>query len=169
VSEDESPPGPASVPPDMTCTPLLSYRSGPANVDADAAWEIALAAITHGSWEIAHALAGRPINVNLDLGRHMYVTERASAAASEEHIQVCLARHRRGDWGLIAEDAEDLAVNNRSAAAGGMTLSAYPVRTDLPPISLLGRTAYGLAETLYIVTEGDGADRCTRILLADEY
>ena len=70
----------------------------------------------------------------------------------------CLARHMRGDWGVVCE--EDAETNNAGLRGGGRLLSAYPIDAEKP--------CEGFGDnTLWIITEWDRS--VTTFLLPNEY
>ncbi len=79
-----------------------------------------------------------------DLGQ--IATPSALAACSRDYMAQCLARHVRGDWGVI--DAEDRKENFDAMFSGESILSAYPIDPAKPC------EGFG-ANTLWIITEGD--------------
>lgn len=70
----------------------------------------------------------------------------------------CLARHMKGDWGVVCE--EDAKNNNAGAHGRGRLFSAYPI-DDTKPCEGFGDN------TLWIITEWDRS--VTTFLLPDEY
>lgn len=92
-----------------------------------------------------------------DLGQ-IVATPGALATCSREHMQACLARHVRGDWGNVCKD--DWAANFAALMDGDRLLSAYPIDPAKP--------AKGFGENrLWIITEADRS--VTTFLLPDEY
>jgi hypothetical protein len=74
------------------------------------------------------------------------------------HLQICLYRHSRGDWGNICD--EDKESNDFAVTAGNRTLSAYPIDPDQPCL--------GYADNrFWIITEADRS--VTTALLPSEY
>jgi hypothetical protein len=104
----------------------------------------------------APAAAPRPV----DLGYHVYVTPGARTATTPKFLYACLARHQRRDFGLLT--AHDRAYANEQADRGGRVLSAYQIDPLLPSTGTGGNT-------LWIITEGSGAQRRTTILLPVEF
>ena len=92
-----------------------------------------------------------------DLGQ-IVATPGALAACSREYMAQCLARHVRGDWGVI--DAEDHKANFDAIFLGNRILSAYPIDPAKPC------EGFG-ANTLWIITERDRS--ATTFLLPSEY
>jgi hypothetical protein len=85
-------------------------------------------------------------------------TPGALEACTAEHLQRCLFRHSRGDWGCV--DKEDAATNDEAVTAGFRILSAYPIDPSKP--------SKGFGEnTLWIITEADRS--VTTFLLPSEY
>ena len=82
----------------------------------------------------------------------------AREACNPLHLQDCLFRHARGDWGNVC--AEDKASNDQALTEGGRILSAYPIDPSKPC------KGYG-ENCLWIITEGDRS--VTTFLLPDEY
>jgi hypothetical protein len=71
-------------------------------------------------------------------------TRGALAACTAEHLQQCLARHLKGDWGSVC--AEDKESNDEAVTEGLRLLSAYPIDPAKP--------SEGFGEnTLWIITE----------------
>ena len=64
-----------------------------------------------------------------DLGK-IVATPGALAACSPAHLNICLHRHSRGDWGDIS--AEDKALNDQSLLDGERVLSAYAIDKSKP-------------------------------------
>ncbi len=92
-----------------------------------------------------------------DLGR-IVTTPGALDACSPEHLFDRLARHARGDWGVVCP--EDAASNDAALTHGGRILSAYPIDVAKP--------SKGFGDnTLWIITEGDRS--ATTFLLPSEY
>src|SRR3569623_1726815 len=73
----------------------------------------------------------------------------AMAAAGQDPAEL-LARHRRGDWGIVCPD--DRQANDDALRAGGRVLSAYKLADET---------------RLWVITEADRS--ATTILLPDEY
>jgi hypothetical protein len=92
-----------------------------------------------------------------ELGR-VVATRGAIDACPLEYMQACLARHLRGDWGVV--DAEDGKANFEALFGEERILSAYPIDCDKPC------EGFG-ANTLWIITEVDRS--VTTFLLPDEY
>jgi hypothetical protein len=85
-------------------------------------------------------------------------TPGALEACPAEHLNRCLYRHSRGDWGNVCP--EDAATNNEAVKAGYRVLSAYPIDPAKP--------CKGFGEnTLWIITEADRS--VTTFLLPSEY
>jgi len=85
-------------------------------------------------------------------------TPGALAACSMLHLNQCLARHLRGDWGCVGK--EDAAENDLSLREGFRLLSAYPIDPAKP--------CAGHGENcLWIITEADRS--VTTFLLPEEY
>jgi len=85
-------------------------------------------------------------------------TPGALAACSREYLAACLARHARGDWGLVCK--EDAASNERAIKDGSRILSSYAIDPTKP--------SKGFGEnTLWIITESDRS--VTTFLLPSEY
>jgi hypothetical protein len=91
-----------------------------------------------------------------DLGR-IVATQGAILACSPQFMAQCLARHVRGDWGLI--DPEDHKTNFDAMFSGERILSACPIDSAKP--CEIG------ANTIWIITEGDRS--ATTFLLPVEY
>lgn len=92
-----------------------------------------------------------------DIGR-LVATPGAAKACSRDHLQDCLRRHVRGDWGCVC--AEDRKSNFEALLSGGRILSSYPIDPAKP--------CKGFGDnTLWIVTEGDRS--ATTFLLPSEY
>lgn len=85
-------------------------------------------------------------------------TRGALAGVSPDRMMVGLARHRRGDWGIVCGD--DAAQNDLAIAEGERILSAYPIDPARPA------KGYG-ANVFWIITEADRS--VTTILLPEEY
>jgi hypothetical protein len=92
--------------------------------------------------KVIMALAGRP---RFSLGQ-IVSTPGALDACSPEHLADCLARHARGDWGLVCK--EDAASNERAVKDGSRILSSYAV-DPAKPVQGFGDN------TLWIITESD--------------
>jgi hypothetical protein len=88
----------------------------------------------------------------------LLATPSALAACEPAYLSACLARHVRGDWGVVCtEDREQNAVALRD---GLRLLSAYPIDPTKP--------AEGHGDNcVWIITEADRS--VTTILLPDEY
>jgi len=67
-----------------------------------------------------------------------------------QHIPTLIARHNRGDWGVLDDD--DKALNDEAVADGSRVLSAYDLSDGTK---------------IYIITEADRSS--TTVLLPDEY
>ena len=91
------------------------------------------------------------------IGR-LVATPGALEACPPEHLQACLARHVRGDWGEVC--AEDRKSNFEALFSGGRVLSAYPIDPAKPC------KGFG-ANCLWIITEADRS--ATTFLLPGEY
>jgi hypothetical protein len=85
----------------------------------------------------------------LILGR-LLVTQGVLESVSRAELMDALARHSRGDWGLV--DADDQRANDEALKNGSRLLSAY-------------QTADGTA--FWVITEADRAS--TTVLLPEEY
>lgn len=97
----------------------------------------------------------------LELGSHVYVTDGAQTACTRKYLYECLERHRRGDYGLVGD--EDRATNDTGFSdPSGYVLSAYPIDPTKPSAGFGGNT-------VWIITQGSGAQRHTTILTPDEY
>ena len=100
------------------------------------------------------ALAGR---ARFQLGQ-IVSTPGALEACSPEHLAECLARHARGDWGLVCK--EDAASNEEAVKDGSRILSSYAIDATKP--------SKGFGEnTFWIITESDRS--VTTFLLPSEY
>lgn len=100
------------------------------------------------------AVTGRP---RFSLGQ-IVATPGALDACSPGHLAECLARHARGDWGLVCK--EDAASNDRAVKDGGRILSSFAIDPAKP--------SKGFGEnTLWIITESDRS--VTTFLLPSEY
>jgi hypothetical protein len=85
-------------------------------------------------------------------------TPGALAACDPHHLQTCLYRHSRGDWGNTC--TEDKARNDQALIDGSRILSAYPSDPAKP--------SKGFGENcLWIITEADRS--VTTFLLPSEY
>jgi hypothetical protein len=85
-------------------------------------------------------------------------TPGALQTCSAAYLSQCLARHARGDWGVVC--AEDASTNDEALADGLRVLSAYPIDPAKP--------CKGWGDnTLWIITESDRS--VTTFLLPDEY
>ena len=92
-----------------------------------------------------------------DLGR-IVATPGAIEACRHDYMQQCLARHVRGDWGVVC--AEDRKSNFEALFSGGRILSSYPIDPAKP--------CKGFGDnTLWVITEADRS--VTTFLLPDEY
>jgi hypothetical protein len=69
----------------------------------------------------------------------------------EEVLSRCLGRHLLGDWGDVGRESRGM--NEAAISAGDQLMSVY-------------RMAEG--EDLWIITEGEGDDRVTTLLLPSE-
>lgn len=78
------------------------------------------------------------------------ITASAKDVLHPEDVNLCLARHARGDWGEL--DAHDLRENELSLAQGFRLLSAYRDRSGVK---------------FWIITEADRS--ATTILLPEDY
>ena len=85
-------------------------------------------------------------------------TPGALKACSRDYMMACLARHARGDWGLVSKD--DAARNDAAVKEDLRILSAYPLDPEKPC------EGFG-SNTLWIITEADRST--TTVLLPDEY
>jgi hypothetical protein len=85
-------------------------------------------------------------------------TRGALAACTLDYLHQCIARHVRGDWGVVS--AEDRKSNFEALFSGERLLSAYPIDPAKPC------QGYG-ANCLWIITEADRS--VTTALLPDEY
>jgi hypothetical protein len=85
-------------------------------------------------------------------------TPGALAACRPEHLQACLARHVRGDWGNVCK--ADWALNFDAMMNGDRLLSAYAI-DDTKPAKGSGDNC------LWIITEADRS--VTTFLLPAEY
>jgi hypothetical protein len=104
--------------------------------------------------KIILALAGKPL---FRLGQ-IVSTPGVLDACSNEHRIDCLARHARGDWGVVCKDDADL--NDQALTDGSRILSAYPIDPAKPS------KGHG-DNTLWIITEADRS--VTTFLLPSEY
>ncbi|HEV2294574.1 MAG TPA: hypothetical protein VGR35_12025 [Tepidisphaeraceae bacterium] len=84
-----------------------------------------------------------------ELGR-LLVTPGVLEAAGDEDLRPYLARHARGDWGIV--DEEDKRANERALREGTRLFSAYLLRNGTK---------------VWIITEADRS--ATTVLLPDEY
>jgi hypothetical protein len=92
-----------------------------------------------------------------ELGQ-VVATRGAIAACSMLYLEQCLARHVRGDWGVVC--AEDRKSNFEALRERLRILSAYPINPEKP--------CKGFGDnTLWIITEADRS--ATTFLLPDEY
>jgi len=92
-----------------------------------------------------------------ELGQ-VVATRGVVASCSMPYMEQCLARHVRGDWGVVC--AEDRKSNFEALFAGLRVLSAYPIDPDKP--------CKGFGDnTLWIITEADRS--VTTFLLPNEY
>ena len=85
-------------------------------------------------------------------------TPGALDACKPDHLNRCLYRHSRGDWGNVC--AEDAASNNEAVKEGFRVLSASPI-DPAKPCKVFGEN------TLWIITEADRS--VTTFLLPSEY
>jgi hypothetical protein len=69
----------------------------------------------------------------------------------------CLARHARGDWGVISD--EDEGLNDEALEQGNRILSVYSISPIQPSTNRKNR--------FWIITEADRS--VTTLLLPDEY
>ena len=85
-------------------------------------------------------------------------TQSALQACDASHLNSCLFRHSRGDWGNVCTD--DFKTNDEAVKAGFRILSAYPIDPRKP--------CKGFGENcLWIITEADRS--VTTLLLPEEY
>jgi len=85
-------------------------------------------------------------------------TPGALEACDSHHLQTCLYRHSRGDWGNVCTD--DKARNDQALIEGSRIFSAYPIDPAKP--------SKGFGENcLWIITEADRS--VTTFLLPSEY
>ena len=92
-----------------------------------------------------------------ELGK-VVATRGAIAACSMLYMEQCLARHVRGDWGVVC--AEDHKANSEALRDQHRIRSAYPIDPAKP--------CKGFGDnTLWIITEADRS--ATTFLLPDEY
>jgi hypothetical protein len=94
---------------------------------------------------------------SVPLGR-LLATPGALRALDGERIAALLARHIRGDWGVV--DADDRAANDAALAQGERILSAYAIDPAKPC------AGHG-ANCVWIITERDRS--VTTVLLPEEY
>lgn len=87
--------------------------------------------------------------VNFELGQ-LLATPAALEAAVGEDLRLYLARHAKGDWGVLNE--EDKRANNRALVEGTRLFSAYLLVNGVK---------------IWIITEADRS--ATTILLPDDY
>jgi hypothetical protein len=101
----------------------------------------------------------QPLNPTplFDLGQ-VVATPGVLEACSQDHLNACLERHVRGDWGVIY--AEDSMSNFSGMMFGSRIFSAYPVNPALPC------AGHG-NNCLWIITESDRS--VTTFLLPSEY
>ena len=98
-----------------------------------------------------------PYPAKFQLGQ-IVATQGALAVCDPRHLQACLYRHSRGDWGNVCGD--DKAINDQALIDGDRVLSAYPIDPTKPS------KGYG-ENCLWIITEADRS--VTTFLLPDEY
>ena len=98
-----------------------------------------------------------PYPASFPMGR-IVATSGALAACNPYHLNTCLFRHARGDWGNVC--AEDKKQNDQALIDGERLLSAYPIDSSKPS------KGYG-ENCLWIITEADRS--ITTFLLPDEY
>jgi hypothetical protein len=98
-----------------------------------------------------------PYPARFPLGQ-VVATPGALEACASWHLDRCLYRHSRGDWGCV--DKEDARTNDEAVKVGLRILSAYPI-DDSKPCKGFG------ANTLWIITEADRS--VTTFLLPSEY
>lgn len=68
-----------------------------------------------------------------------------------EEVMSYLARHHAGDWGDTPK--QDAKMNDKAVTSGDRIMSSYKRGED----------------KLWIITEGEGVDRVTTILLPEDY
>ena len=98
-----------------------------------------------------------PYPTRFALGQ-IVTTPGALEACDPHHLNRCLYRHARGDWGCVCP--EDAATNDEAVREGFRILSAYPIDPTEPS------KGYG-DNTLWIITEADRS--VTTFLLPSEY
>lgn len=88
----------------------------------------------------------------------LVATPAALDVCTAAYLSECLARHIRGDWGVV--DSEDRAHNDAALRNGDRLLSAYPIDPTKP--------AHGHGDNcVWLITEADRS--VTTMLLPDEY
>ena len=92
-----------------------------------------------------------------DLGQ-IVATSGVMEETTHDYRMECLARHIRGDWGMV--DQEDRKTNFDAMMNGLRILSAYPIDPAQPC------AGWG-TNTLWIITEADRST--TTFLLPQEY
>jgi hypothetical protein len=102
----------------------------------------------------ANARPANSYKVPLFAAGQIFATPGVLAACARAHLDACLARHLRGDWGLVG--AEDQAENQFSLHEGFRILSAYPLDPARPD-----------GARFWIITEGDRS--ITTFQLPGEY
>jgi hypothetical protein len=70
-----------------------------------------------------------------------------------DYAMAALSQHLMGKWGLL--DRHDWEANNAALKDGGRLLSAYPLPNE--------------ADNFWIITEGEGQERVTTMLLPSDY
>jgi hypothetical protein len=70
-----------------------------------------------------------------------------------DYAFAALTQHLMGKWGVL--DKQDWEANNAALKDGGRLLSAYPLPND--------------PDNFWIITEGEGHDRVTTMLLPSDY
>jgi hypothetical protein len=94
---------------------------------------------------------------SFELGQ-IVATPGALEAMPPKRLLECLARHARGDWGLVC--TEDAAANDTASQEGTRILSAYLIDPTKP--------CKGQGENcIWIITEADRSSTC--VLLPEEY
>lgn len=85
---------------------------------------------------------------------NVVATKAVVETLTQEYAMAALARHVQGQWGLVNEDSR--VKNNKALRTGkGDMLSVYPLEDD--------------PGEFWIMTQGEGEDRITTILLPEDY
>jgi hypothetical protein len=95
---------------------------------------------------------GLAIKAKFHLGK-LVATPAVLVKVDPDYIIAALTQHVQGQWGVL--DRHDWEMNEKALQYGDRLLSAYPLPND--------------AGNFWIITEGEGEDKVTIILLPSDY